>query len=85
MSPSAVTSLTVVLLFANTEKEYYMFVFSPKRDMHWLRAKEIKDSPNSQAVPKILQFIKNDTAWFHTGSGSASFSDFHLPDTECHY
>ena len=22
--------------------------------MHWLKAKEIKDSPNSQAVPKIL-------------------------------
>ena len=26
----------------------------PKRDMHRLRAKEIKDSPNSQAVPNIL-------------------------------
>ena len=33
---------------------YFMFVFSPKWDMRWLRAKEIKDSPNSQAVPKIL-------------------------------
>ena len=32
----------------------YMFVFSPKGDRRWLRAKEIKDSPKSQAVPKIL-------------------------------
>ena len=32
----------------------YVFVFSPKWDMHWLRAKKIKDSPNSQAIPKIL-------------------------------
>ena len=32
----------------------YVFMFSPKRDMHWLRDKEIKDSLNSQAVPKIL-------------------------------
>ena len=32
----------------------YMFVFNPRWDMHSLRAKEIKDSPNSQAVPKIL-------------------------------
>ena len=31
--------------------------------MHWLRAKEIKDSPNSQAVPKILVLLKNDIAW----------------------
>ena len=31
----------------------YMFTLSPKWDMHWLRAKEIKDSSNSQAVPKI--------------------------------
>ena len=31
-----------------------MFVFIPKWDMPWLRAKEIKDSPNSQAIPKIL-------------------------------
>ena len=30
------------------------FVFNPRWDMHSLRAKEIKDSPNSQAVPKIL-------------------------------
>ena len=36
----------------------YMFVFSPKRDMRWLRAKEIKESPNSQAVPKILAHKK---------------------------
>ena len=26
--------------------------------MHSLRAKEIKDSPNSQAVPKILVLLK---------------------------
>ena len=32
----------------------YLVVFNPKWDMRWLRAKEIKDSPNSQAVPKIL-------------------------------
>ena len=31
-----------------------MFVFRPKQDMRRLRAKEIKDSLNSQAVPKIL-------------------------------
>ena len=31
-----------------------MFVFNPKWDMSWLRVKEIKDSRNSQAVPKIL-------------------------------
>ena len=31
-----------------------MFVFSPKRDMLWFRAIEIKESPNPQAVPKIL-------------------------------
>ena len=36
----------------------YVFVFSPKWDMRWLRAKEIKDSPNSQAVPKILAHKK---------------------------
>ena len=29
-------------------------LISPKQEMHWLRAKEIKDGPNSQAVPKIL-------------------------------
>ena len=31
-----------------------MIVFDPKWDVRWLRANEIKDSPNSQAVPKIL-------------------------------
>ena len=36
----------------------YMFVFNPRWDMHSLRAKEIKDSPNSQAVPKILVLLK---------------------------
>ena len=36
----------------------YMFVFNPRWDMHSLRAKEIKDSPNSQAVPKILVYKK---------------------------
>ena len=46
-----------------------MFVFNPRWDMHSLRAKEIKDSPNSQAVPKILVLLKNGTAWFHIGSG----------------
>ena len=35
-----------------------MFVFIPKWDMHWLRAKESKDSPNSQIVPKILVYKK---------------------------
>ena len=56
-----------------------MFVFSPKWDMRWLRAKEVKDSPNSQAVPEILVH-NNYTAWFHTGSGSPSFSNTHLND-----
>ena len=56
-----------------------MFVFRPEQDMHWLRAKEIKDSLNSQAVPKIL-VLKNDTAWFHTGSGFSYFSNTHLHD-----
>ena len=42
-----------------------MFVFNPRWDMHSLRAKEIKDSPNSQAVPKILVLLKNGTVWFH--------------------
>ena len=45
-----------------------MFVFNPRWDMHSLRAKEIKDSPNSQAVPKILALLKNGTVWFHTGA-----------------
>ena len=36
----------------------FVFVFNPKWDMHWLRAKEIKDSLNSQAVPKILVLLK---------------------------
>ena len=56
-----------------------MFVFSPKSDMRWLRATEIKDSLNSQAVPKIF-VIQNDTAWFHTGLGSSFFSNTHLHD-----
>ena len=47
----------------------FMFVFNPRWDMHSLRTKEIKDSPNSQAVPKLLVLLKNDTVWFHTGSG----------------
>ena len=55
-----------------------MFVFNPKWDMHWLRAKEIKDSPNSQTVPKILVFLKNDTAWFYTGSSFSYFSNTQL-------
>ena len=33
----------------------------------------IKESPTSQAVLKIL-VVKNDIAWFHTNSGSPSFS-----------
>ena len=49
--------------------QIYMFVFNPRWDMHSIRAKEIKDSPNSQAVPKILVLLKNGTVWFHTGSG----------------
>ena len=57
-----------------------MCEFNPKWDMHWLRAKEIKDSPNSQAVPKILVLLKNGTAWFHTGSGSSYFSNTQLHD-----
>ena len=47
----------------------YMLVFNPRWDMHSLRAKEIKDSPNSQAVPKILVLLKNGTVWFHIASG----------------
>ena len=35
-----------------------MFVFNPRWDMHSLRAKEIKDSSNSQAVPTILFLFK---------------------------
>ena len=35
-----------------------MFLFNPKWDMHWLRAKEIKDSLNSQTFPKILVLLK---------------------------
>ena len=56
-----------------------MFVFSPKWDMRFLRAKEIKDRClNSQAVPKILiVHKKNGTAWFHNGSGSFYFSNTH--------
>ena len=50
-------------------KVNFMFVFNPRWDMHSLRAKEIKDSPNSQAVPKILVLLKNGTVWFHIGSG----------------
>ena len=48
--------------------------------MHWLRAKEIKDSLNSQAVPKILVLLKNDIAWFHIGSSSSYFSYTQLHD-----
>ena len=47
----------------------FMFVFNPRWDTHSLRAKEIKDSPNSQAVPKILVLLKSGTVWFHSGSG----------------
>ena len=46
-----------------------MFVFNLRWDMHSLTAKEIKDSPNSQAVPKILVLLKNGTVWFHNCSG----------------
>ena len=56
------------------------FVLNCKWDMNWLRAKEIKDSPNSQAVPEILVLLKNGTAWFHTGSGSSYFSNTQLHD-----
>ena len=56
------------------QKKNVMFVFNPKWEVHWLGAKEIKDSPNSQAVPKILG------AWFHTGSGSSYFSNTQLRD-----
>ena len=38
-----------------------MLVFNPRWDMHSLRAEEIKDSTNSQAVPKILVLLKNGT------------------------
>ena len=48
--------------------------------MHSLRAKEIKDSPNSQAVPKILVLLKSGIVWFHTGSGKSYFSNTHLHD-----
>ena len=48
---------------------FFIFVFNPRWDMHSLRAKEIKDSSNSQAVPKILVLLKNGTVWFHNGSG----------------
>ena len=41
-------------IFSLQEKSYYLFVFSLKWDMRWLRAKETKDNPNSQAVPKII-------------------------------
>ena len=47
----------------------FMFVFNPRWDMHSLRAKEIKDSPNSQVVPKILVLLNNGTVWFHNCSG----------------
>ena len=47
----------------------YVFVFNPRWDMHSLRAKEIKDSLNSQVVPKILVLLKNGTVWFHNCSG----------------
>ena len=47
----------------------FMLVFNLRWDMHSLRAKEIKDSPNSQAVPKILVLLKKGTVWFHIGSG----------------
>ena len=56
-----------------------MFVFSTKWDMRWLRAKEIEGNPNSQPVPKILVH-KNDTAWFHIGSGSFYLFNTHLHD-----
>ena len=49
--------------------ERFKFVFNPRWDMHSLRAKEIKDSPNSQVVPKILVLLKNGTVWFHNCSG----------------
>ena len=47
----------------------FVFVFNPRWDMHLLRAKEIKDSSNSQADPKILVLLKNGTVRFHNGSG----------------
>ena len=53
----------------NRLTSHLMFVFNPRWDMHSFRAKEIKDSPNSQAVPKILILLKNGTVWFHIGSG----------------
>ena len=40
-------------------------MFSPKWDMRWLRSKDIKDSPTSQAVLKSWLH----TVRFHTGSG----------------
>ena len=57
-----------------------VFVFNPKWDMHWLRAKEIKDSPNSQAVPKILVLLKMALPGSTTGSGSSYFSNTQLHD-----
>ena len=56
----------------------FMFVFNPRWDMHSLRAKEIKDSPNSQVVPKILVLLNNGTVWFHNCSGYSYFSNTHL-------
>ena len=62
----------IAFLFPDTAGErplfLFLFVFNPRWDMHSLRAKEIKDSLNSQAVPKILVLLKNGTVWFHNCS-----------------
>ena len=44
------------------------------------QAKEIKDSPNSQAVPKILVLLKMALPGSTTGSGSSYFSNTQLQD-----
>ena len=76
--------LYIIIFHLSTNFEikiiYLMFVFNPKWDMHWLRAKEIKDSPNSQAVPKILVLLKIALPGSTTCSGSSYFSSTQLHD-----
>ena len=54
-APSCVTLVQVQHIAEELHTLSFMFVFKPKRDMRWLRAKEIKDSPNSQAVRHCLK------------------------------
>ena len=62
------TSILKQVHLSGNIQEYNIFVFNPRWDMHSLRAKEIKDSSNSQAVPKVLVLLKIGTVWFHNGS-----------------